>query len=65
MLCVLQIYVDNSKSLELSTDLTSSFLKSAGLRLETEGFVFAYQDGVIITLAYRARYKWVKTILKP
>lgn len=37
----------------LSRDLTFAFLRSAGLRSEVEGFIFACQDGVISTLAYR------------
>ncbi|TVU87020.1 hypothetical protein FQP89_23625, partial [Vreelandella titanicae] len=39
----------------LSTQLTFSFLKSAGLMSETEGFIFACQDGVINTLEYRSK----------
>ena len=37
----------------LSRDLTFAFLRSAGLKSETEGFVLACQDGVINTLVYR------------
>lgn len=37
----------------LSKDLTFAFLRSAGLKSETEGFVLACQDGVINTLVYR------------
>lgn len=38
----------------LSTKLTFSFLRSAGLRSETEGFIVACQDGVHNTLLYRS-----------
>ena len=38
----------------LSRELTFSFLKSAGLKSETEGFILACQDGVINTLVYRS-----------
>uniref|UniRef100_A0A6V7LE95 Reverse transcriptase domain-containing protein n=1 Tax=Bracon brevicornis TaxID=1563983 RepID=A0A6V7LE95_9HYME len=38
-----------------SAQLTFSFLKSAGLMSETEGFICACQDGVINTLVYRSR----------
>jgi hypothetical protein len=37
----------------LSRDITYAFLRSAGLRSEVEGFIFACQDGVLGTLAYR------------
>lgn len=37
----------------LSVDLTFSFLRSAGLKSETEGFIIAAQDGVIATLTHR------------
>lgn len=37
----------------LSKELTFAFLRSAGLKSETEGFVLACQDGVINTLVYR------------
>ena len=37
----------------LSRELTFAFLKSAGLKSETEGFICACQDGVIATLSYR------------
>lgn len=43
----------NVQQKDLSTQLTFSFLKSSGLKSETEGFIFACQDGVINTLAYR------------
>lgn len=43
----------NVQQRELSTELTFSFLKSSGIKSETEGFIFACQDGVINTLAYR------------
>ena len=36
-----------------SQELTFAFLKSAGLKSETEGFILACQDGVINTLVYR------------
>ncbi|WP_165309811.1 hypothetical protein, partial [Enterobacter cloacae complex sp. 4DZ3-17B2] len=43
----------NVQQLGLSAEMTFSFLRSAGLKSETEGFIFACQDGVINTLAYR------------
>nr|CAI5858217.1 unnamed protein product [Callosobruchus analis] len=39
----------------LSEQLTFSFLRSSGLKSETEGFIMACQDGVINTLVYRGR----------
>jgi hypothetical protein len=39
----------------LSKKLTYAFLKSAGLRSETEGFIIACQDGVFNTLVYRSQ----------
>ena len=49
------VYFKHIQDLHLSREFTFSFLKSAGLKSETEGFVFACQDGVINTLAYRNR----------
>ena len=39
----------------LSEQLTFSFLRSSGLKSETEGFIMACQDGVFNTLVYRSR----------
>nr|CAH7715135.1 unnamed protein product [Callosobruchus chinensis] len=39
----------------LSQQLTFSFLRSSGLKSETEGFIMACQDGVFNTLVYRSR----------
>nr|CAI5831945.1 unnamed protein product [Callosobruchus analis] len=39
----------------LSEQLTFSFLRSSGLKSETEGFIMACQDGVVNTLVYRGR----------
>nr|CAH7727215.1 unnamed protein product [Callosobruchus chinensis] len=39
----------------LSQQLTSSFLRSSGLKSESEGFIIACQDGVFNTLVYRSR----------
>nr|CAH7738014.1 unnamed protein product [Callosobruchus chinensis] len=39
----------------LSQQLTFSFLRSSGLRSETEGVIMACQDGVFNTLVYRSR----------
>lgn len=41
------------RDLKLSTELTFSFLMSAGLKSETEGFIVACQDGVIKTNSYK------------
>nr|CAI5858087.1 unnamed protein product [Callosobruchus analis] len=38
-----------------SEQLTFSFLRSSGLKSETEGFIMACQDGVVNTLVYRGR----------
>ena len=39
----------------LSTKLTFAFLRSAGLKSETEGFIISCQDGVHNTLLYRTQ----------
>nr|CAI5831238.1 unnamed protein product [Callosobruchus analis] len=39
----------------LSEQLTFSFLRSSGLKSETEGFIMACQDGVVNTLVYHGR----------
>nr|CAH7731350.1 unnamed protein product [Callosobruchus chinensis] len=39
----------------LSQQLTFSFLRSSGLKSETEGFIMACQGGVFNTLVYRSR----------
>src|SRR5699024_5003156 len=49
------IYFQNIDSPGLSTRLIFAFLRSAGLRSETEGFFMACQDGVLNTLVYRKR----------
>ena len=49
------VFFKNIERLGLSTRLTFSFLRSAGLKSETEGFIFACQDGVFNTLVYRSR----------
>lgn len=48
------LYFRNMEDLQLSSTLSFSFLRSSGLRSETEGFLVACQDGVFSTLAYRA-----------
>jgi hypothetical protein len=47
------VFFKHVRDHELSTKLTYSFLKSAGLKSETEGFIMACQDGVLNTLVYR------------
>lgn len=48
-------YFSLIKEIGMSEGLSFAFLKSAGLKSETEGFLFACQDGVINTLVYRSR----------
>lgn len=47
------VFFKNIREQGLSTSLTFAFLKSAGLKSETEGFIMACQDGVLNTLVYR------------
>ena len=51
---------NNIETQGLSARLTFSFLRSAGLKSETEGFIVACQDGVINTLVYRSRVMGVE-----
>ena len=49
------LYYKNIDDQHLSTTLSFGFLKSSGLRSETEGYITAVQDGVYHSLAYRVR----------
>ena len=49
------VFYKNIEDLGLSKRLTFAFLRSAGLKSETEGFIMACQDGVFNTLVYRRR----------
>nr|CAH7753460.1 unnamed protein product [Callosobruchus chinensis] len=44
----------------LSQQLTFSFLRSSGLKSETESFIMACQDGVFNTSVYRSRVMGIK-----
>nr|CAH7740828.1 unnamed protein product [Callosobruchus chinensis] len=48
----------------LSQQLTFSFLRSSGLKSETEGFIMSCQDGVFNTLVYRSRVMGVNAALR-
>lgn len=48
-------YFNTIQENNLSKQMTFGFLKPAGLKSETEGFIIAAQDGVIETLAYRKK----------
>ena len=49
------VYFKTIEDRGLSKELTFAFLKSGGLKSETEGFIMACQDGVFNTLVYRSR----------
>ncbi|XP_074035582.1 uncharacterized protein [Leptinotarsa decemlineata] len=49
------VFFNNIEDLGLSKRLTFAFLRSSGLKSETEGFIMACQDGVFNTLVYRSR----------
>lgn len=49
------LFYRNIEENGLSTKLTFAFLRSAGLKSETEGFIISCQDGVHNTLLYRSR----------
>nr|CAH7720376.1 unnamed protein product [Callosobruchus chinensis] len=49
------IFYKHQEEHGLSQQLTFSFLRSSGLKSETEGFIMACQDGVFNTLVYRSR----------
>lgn len=47
------VFFGHIEACDLLQELTFQFLRWAGLKSETEGFILACQDGAIVTLTYR------------